>query len=407
MKRAISAAASNGWLSRRTSAPKLAAADRGQERDLVAIDERHAVPIGDQRAVHRDTDARDRERFAQVRPERRDDAGQRACGHHPLGPAGQVLQPPQKHQRHRLLQARADLANIARELTRKYPGTNTGRSVNAQELLESSVGDYRTNLRLLLVAVGCVLLIACANVTNLQLARALGRGKELAVRAAMGASRWRLMRLMLIESLILGLIGGAAGLLIALWSLDAIHALSPPNVARFQQTHLDFLSLGFSAAIALVCGIVVGLWPAWRVSRMASLSGVLHEAGPRGGSESGDRQRARGVLVVVQVALALVLLAGAGLTLRSFWNSENAPLGFEPNGILTMQLTLPEARYDSGEKLVAFYRQILQRIEALPASPRPRSAKTFPSTTPNGIALSTSPARRRPNRARTLRPRPT
>lgn len=265
-----------------------------------------------------------------------------------------------------LEKARADLANIARGLTTKYPDTNTGRAINAQELLESAVGDYRQNLRLLLVAVGCVLLIACANVTNLQLARALGRGKELAVRAAMGASRWRLMRLMLIESVILGVAGGAAGLVIALWSLDAIHALSPPNVGRFQETHLDFTTLGFSAAIALLCGILVGLWPAWRVSRMASLSGVLHEAGARGGSESGDRQRARGVLVVVQVALALVLLAGAGLTLRSFWNSENAPLGFEPNGILTMQLTLPEARYDSGEKVVAFYQQLLQRVAALP-----------------------------------------
>ena len=223
------------------------------------------------------------------------------------------------------------------------------------ELLESTVGDYRQNLHLLLVAVGCVLLIACANVTNLQLARALARGKELAVRAAMGASRWRLMRLMLIESAILGVIGGVAGLLIAVWSLDAIHALSPPNVPRFQETRLDFARRSPSLpAIALLCGILVGIWPAWRVSRLVSLSGVLHEAGSRGGSDSGDRQRARGFLVVTQVALALVLLAGAGLTLRSFWNSENAPLGFEPNDVLTMTLALPEARYDSNEKVANF-----------------------------------------------------
>jgi putative ABC transport system permease protein len=265
-----------------------------------------------------------------------------------------------------LQMARDDLDNIAHELTRKYPASNTGRSVNAMELLESAVGDYRQNLHLLLVAVGCVLLIACANVTNLQLARALARGKELAVRAAMGASRWRLMRLMLIESAILGVVGGVAGLLIAVWSLDAIHALSPPNVVRFQETRLDFMTLGFTAATALVCGILVGVWPAWRVSRLASLSGVLHEAGSRGGSEGGGRQRARGILVVVQVALALILLAGAGLTLRSFWNSQNAPLGFEPDDVLTMTLALPEARYDSNEKVTDFYNRLIERVEALP-----------------------------------------
>jgi putative ABC transport system permease protein len=265
-----------------------------------------------------------------------------------------------------LTQARADLDQIAANLARRYPASNTGRTVNARELLETVVGDYRQNLNLLLVAVGCVLLIACANVTNLQLARALTRSKELAVRTAMGASRWRLMRLLLIESALLGLIGGVAGLLIAVWSLDAIHALSPPNIARFQETRLDFLTLGFTAAIAVVCGILVGLWPAWRVSRLASLSGVLHEAGSRGGSDGGDRQRARAVLVVTQVALALVLLAGAGLTLRSFWNSQNAPFGFEPQGILTMRLALPEARYNSNEKIINFYAQLIERVEALP-----------------------------------------
>ncbi len=265
-----------------------------------------------------------------------------------------------------LRQAQADLANIAAELTRKYPGSNTGRTINARTLLDAGVGDYRQNLHLLLAAVGCVLLIACANVANLQLARALSRGKELAVRTAMGASRWRLMRLVLVESAVLSLAGAAIGLLIAIWSLDAIHALSPPNSLRFQETRIDLATLAFTAAIALLCGILVGVWPAWRVSRLASLSGVLHETGTRGGSDSANRQRARGALVVTQVALALVLLAGAGLTLKSFWRSGNAPLGFEPEGILSMTLSLPEARYDSNEKVIAFYDQLLQRIAALP-----------------------------------------
>ena len=265
-----------------------------------------------------------------------------------------------------LKQAAADLDQIAADLTRRYPGSNTGRGINPRNLLEATVGDYRQSLHLLLAAVGCVLLIACANVANLQLARALSRSKELAVRAAMGANRWRLMRLVLIESAVLGLVGGAAGLLIAVWSLDVIHALSPRNVMRFQETHLDILTLGFALTAALMCGLLVGVWPAWRVSRLASLSGVLHEAGTRGGSDGAGRQRARGVLVVTQVALALVLLAGAGLTLKSFWRSQNAPLGFEPHGILTMTLSLPEARYDSNEKVAAFYARLTEQVSALP-----------------------------------------
>jgi putative ABC transport system permease protein len=265
-----------------------------------------------------------------------------------------------------LQKAGADLELIARELTRKYPATNTGRGVNARTLLEAGVGDYRGNLNLLLVAVACVLLIACANVANLQLARALSRGKELAVRTAMGASRWRLMRLLLVESALLGLLGGAVGLLIATWSLDAIHILSPPRSLRFQETRIDLLTLAFTTAIALLCGIVVGVWPAWRVSRLASLSGALHEAGTRSGSESTGRQRARSALVITQVALALVLLAGAGLTLKSFWNSQNAALGFDPENILTMTLSLPKARYDSNEKVANFNAQLTERVKALP-----------------------------------------
>jgi putative ABC transport system permease protein len=265
-----------------------------------------------------------------------------------------------------LRQARADLDLIAHELTRKYPASNTGRTINALTLLDSEVGDYRQNLNLLLVAVACVLLIACANVANLQLARAISRGKELAVRTAMGASRWRLMRLLLVESSLLGLAGGAVGLLIGIWSLDAIHLLSPPQSLRFQETRIDLLTLAFTTAIALLCGIVVGVWPAWRVSRLASLSGVLHETGTRGGSDGTSRQHARGVLVVTQVALALVLLAAAGLTLKSFWNSQNASLGFDREGILTMTLSLPKARYDSDEKVANFNTQLIQRVEALP-----------------------------------------
>jgi putative ABC transport system permease protein len=263
-----------------------------------------------------------------------------------------------------LQQADSDMDNIARELERKYPDSNTGQRVKIAALLEYAVGDYRHALNLLLAAVGCVLLIACANVANLQLARALARNKELAVRAALGASRWRLARQLVTESTALALLGAGLGMLLAFWSVDAILALSPPKITRFHETRIDMHALIFTLVVALGSGLLVGLWPAWRISRTASLSNALHEVGMRGGSDR--RHRARAALVVVQVALAIVLLAGAGLTLKSFWRAQQEPLGFEPHGILTMLLTLPHARYDKPEKIAAFNTQLLERVRNLP-----------------------------------------
>ncbi len=233
-------------------------------------------------------------------------------------------------------------------------------------MLESAVGHYRHSLGLLLGAVGCVLLIACANVANLQLARALARGKELAIRAALGASRWRLARQLLTESTLLAIFGGAAGVILAIWSLDGILALSPANVARFKETRIDPSALGFTALVALGAGILAGVWPAWKISRTAALSMVLHEVGTRGGSGSVSRQRARSALVVTQVALAVILLAGAGLTLKSFWRAQQEPLGFDPHGVVAMTVALPQARYDKDEKVNAFFTRLLERVSALP-----------------------------------------
>ena len=265
-----------------------------------------------------------------------------------------------------LAQATADLNNIAADLERRYPETNTDRRVHAQLLLESSVGRYRHSLNLLLGAVVCVLLIACANVANLQLARAVSRSKELAVRAALGASRWQLMRQMLIESTLLALVGAAAGMMLAVWSLDAIVALSPAGVPRFSETRIDWLALCFTAGVGVAAGVLVGLWPAWQVSKNAALAVALHEAGTRGGSGGARRQKARSALVITQVALAIVLLAGAGLTLKSFWRAQNEPLNFQPDNILTVALALPQARYQEDEKVTAFYTQLLDRVRALP-----------------------------------------
>jgi putative ABC transport system permease protein len=258
--------------------------------------------------------------------------------------------------------ASQDLNGIARELTRRYPNTNTGRSVTVRPLLTAMVGDYSQSLLLLLGAVGCVLLIACANVANLQLARSAGRQKELAVRTALGAGRWRLMRQMLTESAVLGVLGGLLALLVALWATDAIIALSPRGVLRFHQTQLDFSALGFTAAIALGTGLLVGIWPAWRMSGLAAMATALHDGSARGGA---GQLRTRAVLVITQVALALVLLAGAGLALKSFWRARNEPLGFQPAGILMMSISLPETRYPK-EKVAPFYDRLLDRVRALP-----------------------------------------
>ena len=263
-------------------------------------------------------------------------------------------------------QAKSDLDAIAFDLEKKYPQSNTGRRVSMRPLFETTVGDYRASLNLLLAAVGCVLLIACANVANLQLARTLARSKELAVRAALGASRWTIARHLLIETMLIAIIGAVAGVFLTIWSLDAIVALTPANVPRFHETRIDFSVLAFTAFAALTTGLLVGIWPAWRISKDASISVALHETGSRGSSSSAARQRMRSVLVIIQVALAIVLLAGAGLTLKSFWHAQNAPLGFDPEGIVNFPISLPEAKYKTDEQKDAFWNQLLERVQRIP-----------------------------------------
>ncbi|MBV9007898.1 MAG: ABC transporter permease [Verrucomicrobia bacterium] len=272
-----------------------------------------------------------------------------------------------------LEQATGDLNNIAAELERKYPDTNTTRRVQTDLLLDSAIKDYKSGVALLLVAVGCVLLIACANVANLELARALGRDRELAVRAALGASRGQLAMQVFIESAILALLGGVAGVLLSLWGLDAIKAIAPGGVARFgstdsarfQESHIDLTVLAFTATVAIGAGLLVGIWPALRIARRSSLSLSLHEGG-RGTSDGAQRQRVRSGLVVAQVALALLLLAGAGLTLKSFRNAQNAALGFDPDRVLVADILLPRARYDTDDKVARFNEQLIEKIRVLP-----------------------------------------
>jgi predicted permease len=154
-------------------------------------------------------------------------------------------------------------------------------------------------------------------------------------------------------------------MLIAVWSVDAIRSLLPPNVQRFQETNIDGLVLGATTIISVLAGLLVGTWPALRVSNTTSMAAELHEDGARGTSGA-QRQRARAVLVIAQVALAVLLLAAAGLTLKSFWRSQQVPLGFNPRGLLTMSIALPSSRYDSSEKIVRFYDQLIERVTQLP-----------------------------------------
>jgi len=263
-------------------------------------------------------------------------------------------------------QAASDLDAIAIDLEKKYPQSNAGRRVKMWPLFESTVGDYRASLNLLVAAVVCVLLIACANVANLQFARALARAREIAVRAALGASRWSIARQLLVESILLAVIGAVAGVLLTVWCMDAILALTPPNVPRFHQAKIDLHVLAFTTFAGVLAGVLVGVWPAWRISHSGSISFALHEAAGRGSSDGLNRQRMRSGLVVMQAALAIVLLAGAGLTLKSFWHAQNAPLGFEPHGVVNFEVSLPMAKYKTGEQRNAFWTQLLPRVQSIP-----------------------------------------
>src|SRR5262245_35629221 len=263
-------------------------------------------------------------------------------------------------------QAASDLDAIAIDLEKKYPESNAGRRVKMRPLFETTVGDYRGSLNLLVAAVVCVLLIACANVANLQFARALARAREIAVRAALGASRWSIARQLLVESTLLAVVGAFAGVLLTVWCMDAILALTPPNVPRFHQVKIDLHVLAFTTLAAVAAGVLVGVWPAWRISHSESISLALHETGSRSSSDGFNRQRMRSGLVIMQAALAIVLLAGAGLTLKSFWHAQNAPLGFEPDGVVNLEISLPMAKYKTGDQKNAFWTQLLQRVQSIP-----------------------------------------
>jgi putative ABC transport system permease protein len=261
-------------------------------------------------------------------------------------------------------QAKAELEVIAAQLAVQYPDAQKGWGIFMMSLQDYTVRDVKPVLYTLLGAVGCVLLIACANLGNLLLARATARHREISIRAALGAGRGRLIRQLLTESVVLAVCGGVAGVILARWGLNALLALAPTSLPRITEIHLDPWVLLFSLALSIVTGLLFGIAPAWLAAR-ADVNEALKQ-GTRGSTEGGARGRLRSALVVVEVTFALVLLAGAGLLARSFMQLTHVDPGFIPENATLLRVSLPQKKYAQDEQQTAFANALLERVKNLP-----------------------------------------
>jgi predicted permease len=271
-------------------------------------------------------------------------------------------------------QGRAAMNAIAERLQKEYPQSNTDEGARLVPLHDYETSEYRVALLVLFGAVVLVLIIAAANVANLSLARAAARSTELAIRSALGADRRRLVRELLTESVLLSLAGGALGVLLAFWGLDALLPLVPESLRRVE-VHINPAVLGFTFGLSVLTGLAFGVLPALRASQ-PDLDSMLRESHA---TESRHRRRLRSSLVVVEIALALMLLIGAGLLLRSFSKVSRIDLGFQPRGLFTFQLSLPEKRYPDGPALIRFEQELRRRLQALPGV---RVVATVPGSAP-------------------------
>jgi putative ABC transport system permease protein len=264
-------------------------------------------------------------------------------------------------------QANADLEAISRRAQRLFPETNAGRSANVVDMNEDFARASKKYVTPLVGTVAFVFLIACANVANMLFGRAFGRQKEVAVRLALGASRWRLVRQLLTESLLLALMGGAIGLLFSVWGVDLLRGAIPEDFAKLIEGY-DHLSINrtvlmFTLMVSMLTGVVFGLMPALQASK-PNLNEALKE-GVKGASPAGSRRQLRSALVVAEVALSLVLMIGAGLMIRSFVAMMRDDMGFNPRSVLSFRLWLPEERYSEAQRR-GFHDQLLKRLETLP-----------------------------------------
>lgn len=262
-----------------------------------------------------------------------------------------------------LEQAQTELSTIATRLQQQYPQSNADLGATVQSLHEHLVGDIRPALMILLGAVGLVLLIACANVANLLLARAAVRQKEIAVRVALGARRWRLIRQFLTESVLLSTLGGIAGLAIAYGGLVLLRAFIPENISQAREISVDFKVLGFTLLVSVLTGLIFGLAPAIQAARFNQIE-TLKEGG-RDAATGGSGKRLRSLLVTAEVAISLVLLIGAGLLINSFLRLRSVDPGFRPDNLLTMKIVLPEPKYAEFERRSVFYQDLIQRVQSL------------------------------------------
>ncbi|HKS27511.1 MAG TPA: ABC transporter permease, partial [Pyrinomonadaceae bacterium] len=263
-------------------------------------------------------------------------------------------------------QAQEEMSAVAGRLAEVYPQSNADWGVRLIPLRETLIGKARKPLLILFGAVLFVLLIACANVANLLLARATARYREIAIRSALGASRWRVIRQLLVESLLLSLVGGGLGVLLAFWGVDLVLTLVPEDLrfARLDEARVDWAVLGFTLCVSVMTGIVTGLLPGLKASR-PDLTEALKEAG-RSATSGFRLLRLRGLLVVAEVAVTLVLLTGAGLLIRNFVGLQRMEPGFDPQNLLTMQVAAPRRLYGQPEQRAAYYKQMQERLSALP-----------------------------------------
>ena len=260
--------------------------------------------------------------------------------------------------------AQQEMTTIMRRLEAQYPESNASWGAEVVALREQMIGEIRPALLVFMGAVGLVLLVACANVANLMLARAAGRRREVTIRSALGASRTRLAGELLLESMLLALLGGALGLLLALWGVAGLRSLGPDTLPRVNEIGLDLRVLGFALVLSLVTGLLFGLAPIWRMAGRDLHDGLA--VGSRGVAGGSGIQRARSALVLGEVALAFVLLAGASLLLRSFERLQRVDPGFAPDRVLTARVTLPRIAYPEEKRWLAFGQELLARTAAEP-----------------------------------------